>query len=99
MSVLEYHGGLIKGVLFERSAFGFSFSVLLLKRKDHLILSFQSRKSASKTAVSGGSRGVGEKLGPLDKSEMTPDETLTETSLRRRGLKLIVEYGTTLIGE
>jgi hypothetical protein len=97
LSVLEYQGGLMNGEVVERSAFGSSLRVLLLNRKAHLILSFQLRISSCKAALSGGSRGVGVKLGPLDRREMTPVETLT--LLRRRGLKLSVEKGTMLIGE
>ena len=87
----------MNGEVVERSAFGSSLRVLLLNRKAHLILSFQLRISSCKAALSGGSRGVGVKLGPLDRREMTPVETLT--LLRRRGLKLSVEKGTMLIGE
>ena len=57
---------------------------------DHLVIScFQSRKSSSKTDISGGSNGVGLKLGPLERSEMIPGETLA--SWRTSGLKLLVE--------
>ena len=99
LSVLEYHGGLIKGTVFERSASGSSVSCLFLKKNDHLILSFQSIKSSSKAAEYGASLGLGLNVGPLERREMIPGEMLIGTSLRIRGLKLSVEKGSTVIGE
>jgi hypothetical protein len=99
LSVLEYHGGLVKGPTDVRSAFGSSLSCLLLKRKAHLILSFLSQKSSSKDWISGGSIGVGLKLGPLERREIMPGETISGTSLTIRGLKFSVEKGTTVMGE
>lgn len=98
LSVFEYQGGLINGEDVDRSALGSSLMALLLNKKDHLILSFQSRISACRAAKSGGSRGVGVKLGPLDRREITPGETLISLR-RRRGLKLSVEKETMFIGE
>ena len=94
---MEYQGGLINGEDVDRSALGSSLMALLLNKKDHLNLSFQSRISACRAAKSGGSRGLGVKLGPLDRREITPGETLI--LLRRRGLKLSVEKETMFIGE
>ena len=76
LSVLEYHGGFEKGIMVDRSASGSSLSLLILKRQAHLILCFQSKISSSTTDISGGSNGVGLKLGPLVRREITPSDTL-----------------------
>ena len=89
----------MNGVTEDRSAFGSSLSVLLRKKNAHLILSFQSIKSSSNAWISGGSIGDGLKLGPLERREIMPGETISGTSSRIRGLKFSVEKETTFMGE
>ena len=79
---LLYHGGLEKGVSCDNAPL--PRSCLDLWKKAHLILSLQSRRSSSNSAKSGGSRGVGEKEGPLDNRLMTVSGT--GASSRIKGL-------------